>query len=346
MQARTIAAYVGWALMKLGMAICLGLGMSCSPLAAQQTLLASGAPQPVFFSEFPGTEISEITSLPTEPLLPVVAESLVGLAPAATMYDAFLLVPEGAVCTQAVMRSAIAPLSDYAFDPQQFTPAALKAAFSHGNMVAMAHNFVPGQPLPDAPSYKPLTAQQKFESFLRNAHSVGMAVNIMSDALISQATGAYPRVNPGWAGFGERTAISAMGAESAAFIGGFVYPTLFHQDPRYFPSHEHGILNRMAYAVSRAVIGRSDYGYSVINTSVIASQFTEAAISNAYVPYRNESVSGTIENALTGIAGVAQGHILDEFWPDITEFVWRHTHSKLIREGMGIGNPSSQQVYH
>lgn len=331
--------------MKLGMAICLSLGIGCSPLAAQQPLLA-GTSQPAFFAEFPETTISGISSLPAEPPSPVVAESIVGLGSAATLYDAALLQPTGAVCTQAVMRAAVAGPGDYAFDHEQFTAAALKAAFSHDNMVAMAQNFKPGQPLPDAPSYHPLTTKQKFEAFLDNAHSAGMAVNIMSDALISQATGAYPRVNPGWAGFGERTAISAMGAESAAFIGGFVYPTLFHQDPRYFPSHEHGIFNRMAYAVSRAFIARSDNGMSVINTSVIASQFTEAAISNAYVPYRNESVSGTIENALTGLAGVAEGHIVDEFWPDITEFVWRHTHSNLIRKGMSLGDPTGQQVAH
>jgi len=329
--------------MRLGMAICLTLGMSFSPLAAQQTLLASGASRPAFSIELPRAETSSAPALPTEPLAPTMAETVVGLAPAATLYDAALLPPAGAVCTQAVMRSAIVPFSDYAFDREQFTPAALKAAFSHDNMVAMARNFVPGQPLPNAPEYRPLTPKQKFEAFLSNAHSAGMAVSIMSDSLISQATGAYPRVNPGWAGFGERTAISAMGDESAAFIGGFVYPTLFHQDPRYFPSHEHGIFNRMAYAVSRAVIGRSDSGESVINTSVIASHFTEAAISNAYVPYRNESVSGTIENALTGIAGVAEGHIIDEFWPDITEFVWRRTHSNVIRKGLGLGDPDGQQ---
>ncbi len=332
--------------MKLGMAICLSLGISCSPLAAQQNLLASRASQPAVFAELPATGISEFTPLPTEPLSPMVAESVAGLAPVATLYDAALLPTTGAVCTQAVMRAVVMPLSDYAFDHEQFTAAALKAAFSHDNMVAMARDFKPGQPLPNAPGYHPLTTREKLKAFLDNTHSAGMGVSILSDGLISQATGAYPRVDPGWGGFGERMAISTMGAESAAFIGGFVYPTLFHQDPRYFPSHEHGIFNRMAYAVSRAVIGRSDSGFSVINTSVIASQFTEAAISNFYVPYRTESVSGTIENALTGLAGVAEGHIIDEFWPDITEFVWRRTHSNFIRKGMELGDPTGQQVYH
>jgi hypothetical protein len=328
--------------MKLGMAICLTLGMSFSPLAAQQTLLASGATGPAVFIPNPAGDVSWLrpTAFSAE-----LAESMAGLSPSTTLYDMTLRGPSNAACTVAIAPTLAAVSSNYAFDHEQFTAAAIKASFTHDNMVAMARNFVPGQPLPDAPDYRPLTTKQKFDAFLRNTHSAGQVVSILSDAAISQATGAYPRLNPGMPGFGERLGISAMGAEAASFIGGFVYPTLFHQDPRYFPSHQHRVLNRLAYAASRAFIGRSDNGTTVINTSVIASQFTEAAISNAYVPYRNESVSGTIENALTGLGGVAEGHILDEFWPDIKEFVWRHTHSGFVQHAMDIGDPTHQQVY-
>jgi len=327
--------------MKLGMAICLTLGMSCSPVAAQQTLLASGDSQPFTFFVEDSAEIAPPAPAAVFPAEMV--ESIAGLPPDTSLYNAAALQPEDRVCTQPIMAYALAARDDYAFDRQQFTAAALKAAFTHDNIVAMAQNFVPGKPLPDEPGYRPLTSKQKFEAALRNEHSAGQLVGILSDTAISQATHAYPQLNPGMAGFSERLAITGAGSEVATFIGGYVYPTLFHQDPRYFPSHQHGILNRIAYAASRAIIGRSDSGMSVINTSVIASHFTTAAIANAYVPYRNESVSGTIENALTGIGGVAEGHILDEFWPDIKEFVWRHTHSTLIERGMGLGDPPAQK---
>jgi len=329
--------------MKLGMAICLVLGMCSSPVLAQQMLVASGPSRPALFSNAPAARSSW---LPLYRFSAETSESIGGFAPESTLYDAALVLPSGAVCTQPVATAFVRASSDYAFDHEHLSAAALKASFTHENMVKMARNFVPGQPLPDAPEYRPLTPKQKFEAFLRNSHSAGMGVNILSNALISQATGAYPRLNSGVPGFGERLGISAMGAEGAAFIGGFVYPTLFHQDPRYFPSHQHRIMNRLAYAASRAFIGRSDGGYTVINTSVIASQFTEAAIANAYVPYRNESVSGTMENAFIGVAGVAEGHILDEFWPDIKEFVWRHTHSTFLQRSLELGDPTGQQAYH
>ena len=305
---------------------------------AQQTLLASNPSESI---EFP-IPISSAFSLRQ----PIPAGAVGNPVPAAeipadlSIYEAAFASGSGAVCTEVI--PAAAPLSDYAFDRGQFTSAALKAAFAHDNLVTMAHYFVPGQPLPDAPTYVPLTSRQKFDNFVRNSHSLSTTVSIFSDAAISQATGAYPRLSGGMAGFGQRLGVSAAGTEVATFIGGFVYPTIFHQDPRYFRSHQQSIANRLAYAASRVIIGRSDRGRNVFNTSVIASQFTEAAISNAYVPYRNESVRGTMENALTGLGGVAQGDILNEFWPDIMRFVSQHTHNKLVERGMSLGAPPNQ----
>jgi hypothetical protein len=300
--------------------------------------MASNAVKPIAFSASPTVSTAAITREDT-------TADMLSASASLPLYAKELPEPSPAVCTEPQPLTPALEESDYAFDRHQFNSAALKAAFSHDNVVKMAHNFVPGQALPDAPSYVGLTKKQKFEAFLRNSHSVNLGIGILSDGLIAQSTGAYPRLDDGGGGFGERMAISAAGAEVAAFFGGFVYPTLFHQDPRYFPSHQRNVSNRIAYAVSRVLIGRSDNGMTVINSSALASQFTEAAIANVYVPYRNRSAAGTIENALTGLAGVAEGNILNEFWPDITEFVWRHTHSTLIRKGMELGGPAHPRPY-
>lgn len=322
--------------MKLGMAICLSLGICSSPLLAQQPVLVTSALTPIKFLAAPASGVS-----PAGHNMPVYASAL---GETTSIYEIAIAKPELAVCRQAISR-AVEPHDEYAFDRLHFTAAAIKATFSHANMAKMARNFVPGQQLPDEPYYVPLTAHQKFDAFLRQSYSAGLAVNILSDALISQASGAYPRFGGGWSGFGQRVGVSAAGNEAAAFFGGFLYPTVFHQDPRYFPSHENGIANRIAYAASRALIGRSDTGWSVINNSVIASQFTQAAIANTYIPYRNQTAGGTVENALIGIAGVAEQNILKEFWPDIKEFVTRHTTNRWIKRGMAMGDPTTPQLY-
>ena len=69
----------------------------------------------------------------------------------------------------------------------------------------------------------------------------------------------------------------------------------------------------------------------VFNSSLILSEFVESALSNAYIPYRNETVPGTIENALANLGGVAEWNILTEFWPDIKTFFGRHQPKMLRR---------------
>ena len=327
--------------MKLGVAVFLALGLCGTSLTAQQPLLASAPLPPMPLSEFvlPASPASTASVKISEAAPELAGAVGVGL-PTVSLYNSIEPQTPATVCAQLRATSWVpAEMSSYAFSKAQFSRAALKASFEHDNLVKMAHNFLPGQPLPDAPTYVPLTTQQKFDLFLKSTHSTDMGFSIMADALIAQASGAWPTLGGGMRGFGQRVGVSAAGEEAASFFSGFVFPTLFHQDPRYFRSHQTRIIDRLAYAASRVVIGRSDDGRNVINFSAISGQFVQAAVSNAYVPYRNESVSGTLENALAGLSGVAQAQILNEFWPDIKQFLTSHT------PGMRQKEPSASATF-
>jgi hypothetical protein len=312
--------------MNTGAAFCLAVGLWCSPLAAQQAVIASGAASPslpAILTLAPAPELSR-TTRPAAPSDLELSSFALGLPANTELYEGVLPRGPANVCTQALPPVLAAHQSDYAFDHLQFTAAAFKSAFTHDNLVKMAHNFVPGQPFPDAPAYVPLSSRQKFDLFVRRAHSFDTISGAIIDSLTAQATGAYPSFGGGMAGYGKRLGAATAGAESASFFGTFALPALLHQDPRYFRSQQTDISDRLAYAASRVLIGRSDSGRSVINTSLILSEFVQAAVSNAYIPYRRETVPGTIENALTGLGSVAQARILTEFWPDIMKFVSQH----------------------
>ncbi len=321
-----------------GAICCLWLGMCCPLLFGQATLVSDAVPGP---GAFPPVLTPPTANLAPELSSPPALNPSVGheelaelpIAPGLTgersIYQAVQVAPD-AVCTQALPPLMLYQPSDYAFGRLQFNTAAIKGTFSHDNIVKMARNFVPGQPLPDAPAYVPLTSRQKFDTFLHNIHTVGFGAGVLIDSFISQASGAYPRFDTGMAGYGQRLGAAAAGETSAAFFSGYVFPTLLHQDPRYFRSRQNDISDRLAYAASRVIIGRSDSGHNVINASAILSQFVQAAVSNAYIPYRNESVSGTLENAVSGLGAVAQANILNEFWPDIKEFFSRHNPETLL----------------
>jgi hypothetical protein len=316
---------------KRGAICCLWLGL-CGPSLIGQQVLVSGMIAPPEATAAAFAAHSTISSV--APLSPAIKVS-----PAPAEYVTAIRLP-GFTSSFALSQAAAPPFQEAnAFDRLQFSTSALKAAFTHENIVKMARNFVPGQPLPDAPSYVPLTSREKWDLFLRRSHSADFAIGAVIDSLTAQATGAYPRFGGGMAGYGKRLGASAAGAESATLFSGYIFPTLFHQDPRYFRSHEDAISDRLAYAASRVVIGRSDSGHNVINLSQILAQFVQAAVSNAYIPYRNESVPGTVENALTGLGSVAQADILNEFWPDIKVFLARHTPASLRQRIHSPGYP-------
>jgi len=310
------------------------LGLGCCPLAAQQALLASTQPSGSLHNATVASRLPRNAALAAETVASPLAAGLPASSP---LFGVAVPQLSNAVCSQAVLPVRPAE-SDYAFSHLQFSAAALKSAFRHDNMVKMARNFVPGQPLPDAPSYVPLTKQEKFDMFIRGSHSGDFALSLLTDSLTAQATGTYPRFGGGMQGYGKRLGATVAGEESAAFFGGFLFPTLLHQDPRYFRSRQNAISDRLAYAASRVLIGRSDSGRSVINFSAILSQFAEAGFANAYLPYRNKSVSGTMENALAGLGAAAETDILNEFWPDIKEFFSRHT-PETIRRKMNVFDP-------
>ena len=336
-----------------GIICCLCLGVGCAPAIAQRVLLSgveSVAPlktaRPAATSSFPAS-----LPLPAQP--PVSLSAPVALSEAdplelalpadVALADTFLTASTAAYCTEA-LPPRLEAVEYNAIEHLDLHPAALRAAFAHDNMVKMARNFVPGEALPDAPSYVALTPRQKWESFLRRSHSGDLAAGSLLDALYSQATGAYSSFGGGMPGFGKRLGASVAGAEAGAFFGRFLFPTLFHQDTRYFPSTDTRTSDRLAYAASRAFITRSDDGRSVINTSVILSEFVQAAISNAYIPYRNETVPGTVENALAGIGSVAESNMLEEFWPDIKSFFGKHQPAAIQRWHDRWNNRSFNQL--
>jgi hypothetical protein len=299
----------------------LALGISCLPLAAQSTLAFAGKIDSGFS---PLTSPNPSPAVNTTPAEFDVSASVAGWPSHVQLYEAATPQGPSAVCTEALPPMLTMRPSAYAFDHLQFNSAAIKGTFSHDNLVRMANQFKPGPPLPNAPSYIPLSSRQKFDLFVRRSHSFDTLSGAISDSLTAQATGAYPSFGGGMAGYGKRLGASVTGAETASFLGSFALPALLHQDPRYFRSQETDISQRLAYAASRVLIGRSDDGRNVINSSLILSQFIQAAISNAYIPYRRETVPGTVENALAGLGSVAEARILMEFWPDIRTFLTRH----------------------
>ena len=150
---------------------------------------------------------------------------------------------------------------------------------------------------------------------------------------ISQAEDSEPAYGQGWAAYGKRYGATAGDSTVENFLVGAVFPSVLHQDPRFFQSGKGGFGSRSWYAISRIFVTRSDSGRSQFNYSEIFGSATGAAIStysyhprSTYVstptnPHKFIGSDRTLVNAsdvwATQISLDAITIVVKEFWPDI-----------------------------
>ncbi len=159
----------------------------------------------------------------------------------------------------------------------------------------------------------PLGAKQKFElAFHASTDPVAFA-GYGFVAAIEQAQNTFPGYGQGMAGYGKRYGAAFANDFIGRMTGSAIYPSLFHQDPRYFYKGTGSTKSRVLYAISQAVLCRGDNGHQEINFSHILGSLTAGALSNLYFPQSERGVSLTFTNTLVGTAGNALNNIVREF---------------------------------
>ncbi|MFZ1160477.1 MAG: hypothetical protein WAO10_22015 [Candidatus Sulfotelmatobacter sp.] len=184
----------------------------------------------------------------------------------------------------------------------------------------------------------PLTTGKKFKLVARSAFDEVQIPWYLSLSGISQAENSEPGYGQGWEGYGKRFASAFADGATENFLVGAVFPSLLHQDPRFFQSSEGSFRHRAGYAMSRIFVTRSDSGHSQFNYSEIFGSAMAAAIStNTYHPrafittrydpttnmviYVHNASDRTLPNTLS-VWGTQMGYDaltygIKEFWPDL-----------------------------
>jgi hypothetical protein len=97
----------------------------------------------------------------------------------------------------------------------------------------------------------------------------------------------------------------------------FVAPVITREDTRYYTLGRGGFIKRTSYALSRAVITRSDSGNEVFNVSEVIGAGASAGLSSFYYPSRERSLANTGTEWGLDIGIDAASFVAKEFWPDI-----------------------------
>lgn len=170
---------------------------------------------------------------------------------------------------------------------------------------------------------KPLTTGQKFR--LATAGVFDWAAYPFNAALagIGQAKNDPKSWGQGWGAYGKRYGASFADNGIGTYNTVAIYPSLLHEDPRYYQMGKGETFHRFGYGLSRLFVTKTDSGESKFNYSEIIGNATAAAISNIYHAPEDRTAGRNASTLGFLILYDGLSNELKEFWPDIRRKVLR-----------------------
>jgi hypothetical protein len=159
----------------------------------------------------------------------------------------------------------------------------------------------------------PMQAKQKFKLSFRSLMDPVSLLSVAGVAGAEQYRNIFPAYGSGIEGYGKRYGAALANHASSALLSRAVFPSIFHQDPRYFYKGTGSVRSRMLYAISAAFMTRGDNGRAEPNYSHLMGSFSAAAISNLYYPRTDRGASLVLLNGLASTGGDIVANIIREF---------------------------------
>ena len=167
-----------------------------------------------------------------------------------------------------------------------------------------------------------LTSGQKFRLATAGVFDWGSFGFNGALSAIAQAKNDPKEWGQGWGAYGKRYGESFADNSIGTYMTTAIFPSLLHEDPRYYQLGKGRFGHRAYHAMNRLFVTRTDSGHERFNISESAGNAVAAAMSNIYhVPAdRTASRNATTFGFLILYDGLSNE--LKEFWPDIRRKVF------------------------
>jgi len=149
-------------------------------------------------------------------------------------------------------------------------------------------------------------------------------------AAIQQASGAQKGYGQGVVGYNKRYWADFTDAFTNELFTVGVFPTLLHEDPRYFRSGKGSGFKRTAYAISRVFVARTDAGNQRYNFSEVLGNMASGSISELYYPRGDRHVSDIFTRTGFQLGYDAMFNVMKEFYPDLKRKLYHPKSSSPI----------------
>jgi hypothetical protein len=134
-------------------------------------------------------------------------------------------------------------------------------------------------------------------------------------AAFDQARNVPEDYGQGWNAYGSRFGTSLARSSSSSFFGTFLFASLLHEDPRFFPESKPSLWRSFKYSTQRIVITRNDSGRDVFNTSGLLGPLASEGLANAYLPSSERTVGKTLTRYAGDLAWRVGGNMFKDYWP-------------------------------
>jgi len=137
------------------------------------------------------------------------------------------------------------------------------------------------------------------------------------DAALSQLSHDDARYGQGSAGYRRRFSAALAGSVTGDFFRTFLYPSLFHQDPRYYRIGQGTARERTAHALMHSLVVRNNSGKLAFNYSEWLGKASSRAMNNLYHPGAPRGFAPAARSVGLSVTNDAAWDLLREFWPEI-----------------------------
>lgn len=178
----------------------------------------------------------------------------------------------------------------------------------------------------------PQTVKDKFVEATQDSFDYSSILLPGVIAGYSMAADSYPEFHQGAAGYARYLWHAAVDQTSENYMVEFIVPSLTREDTRFYTLGRGGFMKRTGYALSRAVVTRTDAGNATFNLSEVVGAGASAGLSSLYYPTRERSFSNTASEWGLDVGIDAASFMAREFWPDINRHLFRSKGTVDVRE--------------
>ncbi len=163
----------------------------------------------------------------------------------------------------------------------------------------------------------PPTAKQSFILATKNSFDYSSFVFVGITSALAEWTDAHQEFGEGMPGFARYYWHGLADKTIGNYMVLFAFPTVLHEDERYYSLSRGGFWKRATYAATRIVITPDYHGHNTFNAAEIFGRGSAQAISTAYYPSQSRTAGKIAQKYAYALGRDALTNVFREFWPDI-----------------------------